>query len=148
MQPTRPNLYLDVDGVLLGKNDPASPKVVLAHHAKEFLTFALDNFNCYWLTTHCKGAPQPVLRYLAPYLTPDLEALLIQVRPTRWETLKTEALQGEFYWIDDSPLAIELKRLKEMGRLDRWIQVDTRRRPDDLLVAMERLKNVIKQGRG
>jgi hypothetical protein len=27
MQPTRPNLYLDVDGVLLGKGDLASPKL-------------------------------------------------------------------------------------------------------------------------
>jgi hypothetical protein len=41
------NLYLGIDGVLLGKTDPASPRTALANHAREFLDFALANLGCY-----------------------------------------------------------------------------------------------------
>ena len=53
-------LYLDIDGVLLTtKNTKA------ANGAIEFIDFALSNFECYWLTTHCKdGSSNQVLCYL------------------------------------------------------------------------------------
>ncbi len=38
-------LYLDIDGVLLTRNGS------LANHAREFLEWAIENFECYWLTT-------------------------------------------------------------------------------------------------
>lgn len=136
------NLYLDIDGVLLGKDDPTSPQVVLARHAKEFLTFALAHFDCFWLTTHCKGNIQSVLDYLREYATEDLMPMLKQVKPTNFDTLKTDVLDGDFYWVDDSPLQIEIDMLKKWGKIERWIQVDTRKRPDDLLVAMEKLRAV------
>jgi hypothetical protein len=135
------NLYLDIDGVLLGKTDPASPKIVLANHAQQFLDFALANFDCFWLTTHCKGDARPVLAYLRPYVPDDLMLLLAKIKPTTFDVLKTDALVGDFFWLDDSPLAIEITWLRERGLLDRWVQVDTRKRPNDLLAAMERLHN-------
>jgi hypothetical protein len=133
------NLFLDIDGVLLGKTDPASPKIVLANHAREFLEFAVGHFDCYWLTSHCKGDAQAVLDYLRPYVPDDLMPLLRQVKPTTFDVMKTEALKGNFYWLDDSPMACEIEWLKDRGLLDRWICVDTRKGPDDLLMAMERL---------
>lgn len=43
------NIYLDIDGVILA-NDKQPAKF-----AKEFLKFITDNYDVYWLTTHCKG---------------------------------------------------------------------------------------------
>ena len=140
MTSLRRRLYLDVDGVLLGKEDPSSPIVVLARHAREFLEFALATFDCYWLTTHCKGDSAVVLEYLRPYSSPEVLQLLAEIRPTSFRTLKTEALAGDFFWLDDSPLATEKEWLRTSGLEDRWIEVDTRRRPDDLLRAMDELR--------
>lgn len=137
---SRRRLYLDVDGVLLGKEDPSAAAVTLARHAREFLEFALSAFDCYWLTTHCRGDAGTVLEYLRPYASPEVLQLLAQVRPTTFRNLKTEALAGDFLWLDDSPLATEIDRLREAGHGGRWIEVDTRRRPDDLLRAMDEMR--------
>lgn len=131
----KPNLYIDIDGVLLGK-DGGSGKVSLALHAREFLTFALANFDCYWLTSHCKDDAQPVLGYLHPYLPDDLADMARGIRPTTFDVLKTEALRGDFFWLDDQPLASELAWLKSQGHLSRLIRIDTRRRAHDLLFAI------------
>jgi hypothetical protein len=131
------NLYIDVDGVLLGRTVPDRPAVVIASHTREFLSFALSRFDCYWLTTHCQGDSRGVLTYLRKYVDPGLEGLMSGIRPTRFDVMKTEALAGDFVWLDDAPLGCELAWLRDRGLLDRWIDVDTRRRPDDLLRAME-----------
>ena len=73
------NLYLDVDGVLLGKRDPASSTTTLACHAREFLEFATANFDLYWLTTHCDGTVEPVMRHLRPYCPDDVTTLMAQM---------------------------------------------------------------------
>jgi hypothetical protein len=82
------NLYLDIDGVLLTtKHTQAAPGV------DEFVEFITQHFTCYWLTTHCKGDSAPALRYLSRFLKPaTLEKLRQAVRPTNWDTLKTEAI--------------------------------------------------------
>ena len=137
------NLYLDIDGILLGRSDPAGQEVCLARHAEAFLDFALRHFNCYWLTTHCDGTRESVLRYLRPYCSDDLLKKLAEVRPTQFRTVKTEALEGDFYWVEDAPLQAEIEWLKSRGLLSRWIEVNTRKRPDDLLTAMSRLRTAI-----
>ena len=43
-------LYLDIDGVLLHTKKPCA-----AEYAAEFIDYVTANFDCYWLTTHCKG---------------------------------------------------------------------------------------------
>jgi hypothetical protein len=133
--PPRHRLYLDVDGVLLGKCDPSCPDIVLARHAGAFLSFVLERFDCYWLTTHCQGDTAGVLRYLKPYADPPVSDLLRAIRPTSFRVLKTEALGGDFTWLDDAPLASERAWLQERGWGERWIEVNTRQRPDDLLRA-------------
>jgi hypothetical protein len=65
-----------------------------------------------------------------------------RIKPTRFGVLKTEALEGDFYWLDDSPLAAELQDLRQRGLSERWIEVNTRRRPDDLLFARDELARV------
>ena len=43
-------LYIDIDGVLLKLRDPHP-----AGYAKEFISYIVEHFDCYWLATHCKG---------------------------------------------------------------------------------------------
>lgn len=137
-------LFLDVDGVLLGLDPQRPSRAALAAHACQFLAFALARCQVYWLTTHCRGNAAPALEHLVRH-TPQSEreqvmTLAEKIRPTRFETFKTEALpvdDGGFAWMDDSPTRAELDWLRDRGWLDRWLWVDTREEPDDLLRAQE-----------
>ena len=137
-------LYLDVDGVLLGKNDPGDVEIVLARHAAEFLEYCLGHYECYWLTTHGKEEDAaPVIKQLNAYTDGSVRSLIDAVRPTAWKTLKTEAidLKSDFYWIDDGILQCEKEILKRNNVFSRWIEVDTRKYPDDLKRAISVLKD-------
>jgi hypothetical protein len=126
----------------LGRSKAGKPEVVLAPHAEEFIDSALRHFDCYWLTTHCDGTSESVLKVLRPYSSDSLVKKLSAVRPTRFRTLKTEALAGDFYWLDDSPLQAEIEWLRSRGLLARWIEVNSRERPGDLLKAMGILRSI------
>jgi len=101
------DIDIDIDGVLLGKavetGEPA-----LAEHAADYLEICLVHFDCYWLTTHCRGSIDTVIDYLAPYADSGFLALAERTRPTDFKTFKTEALFGDFIWVDDQPTAYEL----------------------------------------
>jgi len=130
-----PILYLDVDGILLGEDSQGGYGVTLAKHAEEFLSYSTAHYDCHWLTTHCRdGDTGPLMRYLARFADQNVLALAAAVKPTVWCTLKTEAidLASDFYVIDDGLLQVEQELLARHGLLKRWIQADTRRRPDDL----------------
>lgn len=129
-------VYLDVDGVLLGKH---AGQVVLARYAAELIDFVLERFDVYWLTTHCSGDAQRVIDYLGRYSPAEFLARLAPIKPTRFGALKTDALRGDFYWLDDNPLQAELAELERRDSFDRWIDVNTRERPEDLLFAMNEL---------
>jgi len=136
-------LYIDIDGVLLGKEDPDSIRSVMARHAREFLEFCLAHYDCYWLTTHCmEGSPLPAVDWLRKYADDDVVRLACNIQPTIWKTLKTEAIDfsSDFYWVDDEPIQIEIETLKKNNAFHRWIQVDTYRNPDDLKRAINTLK--------
>jgi len=137
-------LFLDIDGVLLG-GDPQRPsRAALAEHACEFLELATKRCSVYWLTTHCRGRAAPALQHLVRH-TPQSERervleLAGKIKPTCFETFKTEALpqdpDGEpFVWLDDGPTGVELDWLRARGWLERWLWVDTREEPEDLLRA-------------
>jgi len=134
-------LFTDIDGVLLGKSAETG-ECILAKHAQEFLEFCLDNFDCYWLTTHCRGSIDTVIDYLTPYADSEFMALVQKIKPTDFKTFKTEALFGNFIWVDDQPTAYELQVLEESNQLDRWYQVNTRKNPDDLLGLIGSLKQI------
>jgi len=85
---------------------------------------------------------EPVLEYLSYHATdeerePFLE-LASRISPSSYRTLKTDALHGDFMWIDDQPLACEIEYLRERGWLDRWIQIDTVSKPNDLVTLPDR----------
>lgn len=94
---TKKKLYLDIDGVLVTvKNTRAADGVL------PFLKFVTANFDCYWLTTHCKGDAHTAFNYVVEFI-PNSECFLLKIKPTNWNTLKTEAidLDSESIWLDD-----------------------------------------------
>jgi len=134
------NLFIDIDGVLLGKS-PITQQPLLANHAHQFLEFCLLNFDCYWLTTHCKeGKNDSVVNYLTPYVDSETLSLVQQVIPTCFKTFKVEALFGDFLWIDDQPTAYEIQYLDDHQLLNRWIQVNTRKNINELASAIKFLR--------
>jgi hypothetical protein len=118
-------LYLDIDGVLLtAKHTRAADGV------DEFVDFVTTYFECYWLTTHCKGDSRTALKYLAQFMQLEtIEKLKDTVRPTNWDALKTEAIdfESDFYWLDDNPLQVERKQLGDKGVEDRLMMIDLKR---------------------
>ncbi len=117
----KPKLYLDIDGVLL-KNRTAEPIADI----DRLIAFIHDKFDCYWLTTHCKGDKQTALDYLSEHLPLELIPQLEKVNATSWGTFKTDAidLNSDFYWLEDSPMRAEKALLESLGKLERLIQVD------------------------
>jgi len=136
------NLFIDIDGVLLGKSTETN-QLALANHTQEFLEISLQNFDCYWLTTHCRGSADTAVHYLKPYADKNIIALLKQIKPTNFVTFKTEALFGDFLWIDDQPTAYEFQYLEEQNLLDRWLQVNTKSNIDELALIIQDLKRYL-----
>lgn len=134
-------LYIDVDGVLLGSVDG---EVQLAKGAESFIDYVLERFDCYWLTTHCKGSVEPALSYLKGYSTEHFYRSIQKIKPTTFDVFKTEAidLSEDFIWIDDSPLSAEIEILDKHGKLNSWVEVNTYKYPDDLLACLDHLKGL------
>ena len=91
-------LYLDIDGVLL-----TTKQTRPASNVQEFINFVTSNFDCYWLTTHCKGNNQTVLKYLSEYFNKETLKKFETIKATNWTTLKTEAIDfnSDFFWLED-----------------------------------------------
>lgn len=133
-------LYLDIDGVLLtAKHTRPAPGV------EEFVAFVTQHFECYWLTTHCKGDPANALRYLSTYLPASSLVQLGAVQPTNWDTLKTEAidLRADFYWLEDRPFQAEIACLEAAGAADRLLVVDLNT-PEALRQVQETLRQAMR----
>ena len=115
------NLYLDIDGVLLDYNTDAYAKGAI-----ELIEYVTSEFDCYWLTTHCKGDSMPAIEYLSGYFPPDVIEKLRKVKPTYWEDLKTEGIDFDrnFIWLDDYPFQAEQEVLKNFGVSESLYRVD------------------------
>lgn len=138
-------IFLDVDGVLLGIDRERPQRLLLADHALDFLAFVLARAEVWWLTPHCRGDGRTVVDHIVRHSkASDRERVLKlapQVRATDYRALRTEALpaDGRFVWLDDAPEQGELAMLRSRGWLDRWLFVDTREEPEDLLRAQQAL---------
>jgi len=113
--------YIDIDGVILTKRN-----TLQAEGLHEFLDFLTKSFDCYWLTTHCKGDVKNVLEYLSKFLDDNIMGMISTIKATNWTTLKTEAIDmtNDFQWFDDYPLQAEIEQLKLNGKLDNLIIVN------------------------
>ena len=130
-------LYIDVDGVLLTTKNTQP-----AEDSTLFINFITKEYDCYWLTTHCKGNNKTVLNYLSPYFETETLSNLTHIKPTNWDTLKTEVIDfsAEFYWIDDQPLQNEIEVLKKQDALDRLIIVDLKKQGE-----LKRIINMLRR---
>ncbi len=133
------NIYIDVDGILLTIKN-TKPAV----NSIEFIHYILANFNCYWLTTHCKGYSTPALKYLNQFFDNVIIEKLKTVKTTNWSTLKTEAidLNSDFFWIEDYPFQSEINILEYNNKKNNLIIVDLNQ-PNELLRIIELLKKSI-----
>ena len=134
-------LFLDIDGVLLGRGQG---RPCLAVGAEEFIAHVVDRFDCYWLSTHCQGDARTAQEYLRPYVSEETYRRLQSIKPTRFDVLKTDALPADepFLWIEDRPLATEIRVLEESGRRSSWLKVDVSERENVLMECLELLKGV------
>ena len=74
----KPNIYLDIDGVLLANENNA------AEGADVFLRYVIKNYDVYWLTTHCHGdASVPVKRFNHLF-EPETRKFLPKIKVTDW----------------------------------------------------------------
>lgn len=114
-------LYLDIDGVLLDKNTGTYAKGAI-----ELIDYITNEFDCYWLTTYCKGDASPAIEYLSRYFPWETMEELKKVKPTYWEEFKTEGINFEsnFIWLNGAPSEAEEDVLKHLGSLKSLHRVD------------------------
>lgn len=113
--------YIDIDGVILKrrKEEPVD-------NVHKLISFLVSHFDCYWLTTHCKGDSQTAIDYLSEYLSEADLQLLQSVKATNWGTFKTDAIDftSDFYWVDDWAMTAEKEILSINGKTDSLILVN------------------------
>lgn len=134
------NIYLDIDGVLVGTASPMSDIV-------DLLEYILERFphSTYWLTTHCRWGSNQCAQWLEQNGLPKplVDRLHRTVRPTHWHTLKTEAIDFSipFVWLDDALLYSERAVLHQHHAKDGVFLMDSR---DDqmALKALAYLKSI------
>ena len=110
--------YLDIDGVLVIHNQKTP-------HSDEFIKFLVENFDCYWLTTNVKGDIDFVFNRLKDIFGSETMKYIKKIKPTNWQTLKTEAinLDEDFWWFDDFVLQKERAILEEKNKSNRLILI-------------------------
>jgi len=134
-----PNIYLDIDGVLLANEKTP------ANYADEFLQTVLElyPYTTYWLTTHCWKGENHTKEILGPHLKPETLELLNQIKPTDWGEEKTDAIDFSkpFKWFDDDLYEKEWAVLEQKGMLEGWVEIDLSKDPDQLAQAIIDLQN-------
>ena len=131
-------LYIDIDGVLLNYDTDTR-----ADHSIELIDYITKEFDCYWLTTHCKGDSGPAVQYLSEYFPDRIVEKLTKIKPTYWETLKTEAIDfdSNFIWLDDYPFQAEKEVLRNFATMESLYTVNLSRE-NELLNVIEYLKAI------
>ncbi len=117
-------IYLDIDGVLLTKNQK------LPEYSSEFIDFIVKRYDCYWLTTHCRGGENKAIQYLKLFYEEKDIQQLEKLKPTNWTTLKTEAIDFEanFIWLEDYPFEAEKQILAQNNKEKYLIEVNLNRK--------------------
>lgn len=133
------NVYLDIDGVILANEGQS------ANYAKEFIKYLTDNHSVYWLTTHCKGDADYTVNHINRFFDIETIDLLKIIKPTNWNTWKTEAIDftKPFIWFDDQVFDFEKKDLEKHNALSNWIKVDLSKNEEQLKDLINTLNNEI-----
>jgi len=125
-------IYLDIDGVLT--YDSLEKFGQAANGAMEFLRAITNKYDCYWLTTHCRGGENHATEHLSKKLPAEALPYLNLIKPTDWSTWKTEAIDfsHDFRWIEDGVYGPELEALRKHNCEDKLIKINLREKPDQL----------------
>lgn len=136
-------LYIDIDGVLLNYDSDSR-----ADNAIELIDYITSEFDCYWLTTHCKGDAGPAIAYLSRYFPEETVQKLVKIKPTCWEDMKTEGIDfdSSFIWLDDYPFQAEEAVLRHFGASESLIKVNLKNE-GELLRVLGVLKDIKKRKR-
>jgi len=131
-------MYLDIDEVLLARGGEPALGLV------EFLRFATENYDCYWLTTHCDGDTKDVFLYLVGQIPSEALPYIEKIKPTKFGTFKTEAIDfdSNFYWLDDTLFEMERRTLSEHNVLKSFISIDLVANPHQLLDVIQTLSTL------
>jgi hypothetical protein len=145
------NLYLDLDGVILRRTGRAEfngrTEFDVAPGAMEFLAWAVENFDCHWLTSRSHDGTyeeiERAFRFAIPTtnIAAETKDLIRSIKPASWRAAKTSGidLTSDFYWVDDDPDGASVAALAAVGASSRLIVASTDERPDGLA----RVKDVL-----
>ena len=135
------NLYLNIDGVLLNQDSNTR-----ADYSIELIDYITNEFDCYWLTSHCNGDTKPTIKHLANYFPSETIEKLKTIKPTYWDKKKTEGIDFDksFIWLEDHPLESELSVLHNFGASDSLYLVNLGNK-EELLIVLNDLKGIIEK---
>ncbi len=135
-------LYCDMDGVILRSVGTSvwNCDREVAPGALDFLAWATEWAEVIWLTARSRSGEmshiERGIRHAIPSTNLPVEwrAVLDKTTAAAWGRYKTDGidLDGEFVWLDDAPQTEALLILERHGLADRWDEVNTDIRPDDL----------------
>jgi len=130
-------IYLDIDGTILNKD--GTP----AYMATELIKYCVENFDTYWLTTHCKGDAKQTFKHVSRYFPTESHQYLEKIKPTNWGALKTDALDfsKDFVWFDDYLMHSELVVLEDHGAESKHIMINLDENPQQLEEMLEYLQD-------
>ncbi|MBR3180299.1 hypothetical protein IKF57_02095 [Candidatus Saccharibacteria bacterium] len=117
------NIYLDIDGVLVGTKSPREDVI-------SFIRYILEHYpdSTYWLTTHCKGGVNRSAEWLRmnDFPTDLVDEMDRIIKPTDWGVMKTEAIDmdQDFIWFDDSLFETERRILEARYVLEDFYKMD------------------------
>lgn len=134
-----PVIYIDIDGVLLANEH------YLANGASDFIKYIADNFEVYWLTTHCMdGDPNWAVEYVNRASDEDLSPWLKKFKPTSWEVNKTEAIDftKPFLWFDDDLMPEEREALEDAGVPSSFVEIDLRADENQMIRKVAELRSL------
>lgn len=118
-----PNIYLDIDGVLLSEGKSSES-------AEAFLQYLEENFpdNLYWLSTRCSGDATQTYEQIRHYFSEYTQSILKGIKPTSWNVLKTDAINFDeaFLWFDDNLMVSERNILLKNNAENNHIKIDLR----------------------
>ena len=150
----RPLLYLDIDGTLLRRRADISGlhnAYEIAPDALGFLTWAVEHFECRWLSTRCRagdagGAVRAFRHALGVVRLPEEWGRVLGMIPAAaWSGSKVEGIEVKhpagWWWIDDAPDAVDVAILSQQGVAERLIRINgSDKRP------LERIQARLSQG--